>query len=205
MSMTSPRDQAAGDLAQTQAQLNRTLANESFPMLQQTLARITAQLQNGGDQATNAAFANAQRDLDAGYAQQSRSSAELFRQQAKQSGMEFDPAQIQATIGQNQRNLDTSQFIASKELEYQKAGAGLQNYNYLMNLLGTGGNQMVGLGQGFVGNQMNAIAGMNSMSPGQGALGGMATGAGIGTQIYPGWGTVIGAAVGAGAGYLGAG
>lgn len=205
MSMTSDKERNAGEIARTQSQLSRELANQSYPALQRALQEIFSDIgnQRAGTDGVSQAYKKALEEMGANYDQTGRSNAELIRQQARQSGMSFSQDQISSTIGQQQLNLDRDRFVATKGLEFQQGGANLQNFNNLLNMLGQGTNASIGISQGFLQNQMGAASMMSGTSPGEGAIGGAASGAGMGATFGP-WGALIGGVLGAGAGYLGA-
>lgn len=201
MSMESDKEKASAEVARTQSQLSRELANQAYPAISRALHDILGDLNatRNGSGRLNDAYKAALADMNAQFDQAGTSNAELMRQQARQSGLSFSEGQVSSAIGQQQQALDRQRMVATRGLEYQMGGANLQNYNTLLSLLGQGTNAATGISQGFLQNQLSAAGMMSGTSAFESSLAGATSGAGVGASVgsvFPGYGTAIGAGVG---------
>ena len=190
----------AGAATRTQAQLAGYLWDESKGPLKD----IFSMLQQGMSGGYNAIPENVKREFGEArtatneqYDSAIRSNRELAAMRAKTSGQPFSTGELDAAIAQGTWALNQNRESAMRNLQFQEAQAGMNQWNNYLSLMGQGSNTAIGLGQGFSGAGMGAISQMSSGGGAGSILGGAASGAAAGSMVAPGWGTVIGGVLGA--------
>lgn len=212
MSTTSPREAAAADMSRVQAQLGSELASTSYPLLQRALQEAFSDF-NSGQGNINSIYDKAGAQMKADYGNQSMVAGQLAQQQAKQSGYQINQGQVDSRVSQNRYALGQQQYQDTQNLEYQRMGSQLSNYNSLMGALGMGANQAIGISQGFAGNQQQGLGMLSNTSQMGSTLAGAASGASLGAAAagIPSLGIgalaggAIGGVIGGAAGYFGYG
>ena len=180
--MNSPRSTAAADASQTQAALLAQLAGIGLPEISQIGGMISGQLQGGMNaipQDIQQAFAPIQAQMNQDFAQAGVGNAASIRQRAKQSGMPFSSEQLSDATTRAAIDLEGAQSQANAQLQMTEASAGLEQFNTLMGLLGSGAQTSLGLGQGFGGAANTAIGGMSDQSLMSQIMGGVGMAAGV--------------------------
>lgn len=204
MGQNSAQKESA-EAARTNAQLSYSLWNES----KGPLAEIFGMLKEGVAGGPNAIpdsihsqFETARAGANTDYDSAIRTNRELASARARTSGQPFSTGELDAAIAQGTWALNQQRDAAMRNLQFQEAQAGMQQYNQYLNLMGIGANTALGLGQGMGNAQLGAISQMGQGGGWGSALGGAASGAAAGSMIAPGWGTAIGAVLGGVGGYF---
>lgn len=207
MSSESSQEKLAGNQMQQSADLQSRLSLFTQPMLRQAFGLAGADLGNGYDipQSVNKAFDTAKTGMNASYQQQEMINQQMIGYNQKRMGQPISQGQMQSTRGQATYGLEQDRQTGLRNLEFQRAQAGMGQYNTLLGQMGMGINTSLNLATG----NMAAATAANSMassgSPLYGALGGAASGAATGATVG-GWpGAVIGGVAGGALGYFGAG
>lgn len=200
------QQEAAGQASRTNAQLATELWNSSKGPLSEILGMLNQGISGG----PNAIPENISRQFDAarteantGYDSAIRTNRELAAARARTSGQPFSTGELDAAIAQGTFALNQQRDAAMRNLQFQEAQAGMQQYNQYLNLMGMGANTAIGMGQGMGQAQLGAIGQMSQGGGWGGVLGGAASGAAMGSTFAPGWGTAIGAVLGGVMGGLG--
>ena len=207
MSTTSPREEAAQSAQAQESQYQQQFTNIAFPEIQSILSQVNGALAGGfGAEPANvkSAFEPLYGELNADYAQAGAGNSATIQQRARQSGNMYSTNQIADATTLAGIGLQRDQANATRQLQFQEASSGLQEYNQLVGILGGGANEAMQLGGGGLNLEMGAISGMSGMSQGQGAMGGAVSGASTGAVAGP-WGALIGGVLGGAAGYMGSG
>ena len=207
MSTTSPREEAAQSAQAQASQYQQQFTNIAFPEIQSILSQVNGALAGGfGAEPANvkSAFEPLYGELNADYAQAGAGNSATIQQRARQSGNMYSTNQIADATTLAGIGLQRDQANATRQLQFQEASSGLQEYNQLVGILGGGANEAMQLGGGGLNLEMGAISGMSGMSQGQGAMGGAVSGASTGAVAGP-WGALIGGVLGGAAGYFGSG
>lgn len=202
----SAQEKAAGEASRTQAQLAGELWNESKGPLADIFRMLNEGMAGGYNstpELVKSEFADARRDTNLAYDSSIRTNRELAGARARTSGGVYSTGELDAAISQGTFALNQSRESAMRNLQFQEAQAGMNQWNNYLSLMGQGANTAIGLGQGMSGAQMGAIGQMGGQGGGwggalQGAAGGAATGAAFG-----GWGAAIGGVLGGVGGYFG--
>lgn len=197
-------DNAAGTTARASAELQQALANISLPAIRQALGQWTADLGTPGSEPADVkkAFGDTRNQLNADFQQAKAQSAAYLQQQAKQSGMLYNPQAVNEQVGVLGRSLATGEAQQLRALNFQEAQLGMNQTNSLLsNITGTAGNVLGGAFR-FGGNALQSDQLLQQyqqqaqqQNATYGALGGTILG-GILGSIIPGIGTAAGAAAG---------
>lgn len=200
MSSTSPQAAAAGEQASWQAQLAEQLSSTalsgSTPIISQLrgfLGGMNPMGQLAPDVAVKSAAAG---QLNQSYDQAQRGSREAIQYGGLRSGLgRTDPGAVGSSITSAATSLDRDRQSALRNLNFMSAQSSMGDYNQILQLLGQGTKQSIGLAQGFSGAAGSAIGGLSNQSQMGGVLGGAASGASLGSVAGPG-GTLIGGVAG---------
>lgn len=202
----SPQEENSAEFSRLQAGYANRLADISFPQLQDLLSRVGRDLSGGPNAippSVAGAFSTARAGVNADFDMLGGGTKAMIAERAKTSGQIYSDQQVSTAQLDAARALDTQRNTAMRQLDLQEAGAGLNEFNTLMDLLGSGAGTALGLGAGGAGNAAAALRGFSNVSPLQGALGGAATGASLGSYAG-GYGALIGGILGAAGGYYSA-
>ncbi len=207
MSFTSPQSSASAESARFNAYYANQLANLTLPEISSTINSAFSDLrsaqQNGGiPQSVRNQFDPIIQQTNQDYASVGQGQSAYIKQAARQSGNIMGPNTVSDALRSAGMTLEQSRREAQQNIAYQEAAQGLTQYNQLLNLMGAGAGEAIGLGGTFGGMGTQALQYLNPVSQGGSTLAGAASGASLGTQISPGWGTLIGGAIGAAGGYL---
>lgn len=200
------QQKAAGEASRTNAQLAGELWDESKGPLSEILQMLQGGISGGYNaipENVSRQFDKARQESDLGYDSAIKANRELVGARARTSGQPYSTGELDSAISQGTWALNQSREAATRNLKFQEAQAGMQQYNQFLNLLGQGSNTAIGMGQGMSQAQLGAIGQMQGSGGWGGALSGAAGGAAAGTSIAPGWGTVIGGVLGGVGGYFG--
>ena len=202
----NPQQQAAADLQSYSAGIQKRLADLTLPDIQKVIAQYMGDLGTPGSEPTSVAnmFSQARQQTNQQFNQAEQPSSAAIATQAREMGLDYRPAAMQAAQGSAQTSLEQQRGSVLQNLSFQEAGAGLQQTD---SLLARMGNIERMLASGAFGMGQNAIGDLGSMSqvnPWMGALGGAASGAATGATFGP-YGAVIGGVAGGALGYFGSG
>ncbi len=206
MSQESTQEQLASDQQRQSMALQSQLSGIITPNLRKALGAAYGDIGNGYDipKSIDKAYGLAKDRLNESYTQQGMINKQAIGYQALRSGQPISQGEIQGTMGQAAFGLEQDRGMALRNLSFQRAQAGMGQYNTLLSQIGMGGQ----IGMGLASGNMSAAVGANQMTSNQsslyGALGGAASGAAMGSVAGP-WGTAAGAVVGGALGYFGAG
>lgn len=200
------KDKAAGEASRQQSLLASQLWGELKGPLQEVLGIAGSGVGEGYNNIPGVVkqeFADANRDMNLSYDNAIKANRELATARARSGTAPYTTGELDAAIAGGTRALNDSRAMAARNLQFQQAQAGMQQYNSYLNLLGMGANTALGMGNAWAGNQIGAIGQMQQGGGWGGALSGAVSGAAAGTSVYPGWGTVIGGVLGGVAGGMG--
>lgn len=196
------QQKAAGEASRTQAQLASELWGASKGPLTEILAMLQSNASGGYNQVpeqVSREFQQARYQTNQGYDSAVMANRELAAMRAKTSGQPYTTGELDAAIAQGTWALNQNREQAMRNLQFQEAQAGMQQYNNYLSMMGLGANTAMGLSQGFAGAQMGAIGQMGQGGGWGSVLGGAASGAAAGSTFGP-YGTAIGAVIGGVAG-----
>jgi hypothetical protein len=211
---SNPGTEAAGQTANASAELSKLLADLALPALKTVVDRSIADLGSPGSEpaSVKAAYGVARSTLNQDYDTSVDQGKMLIAQQAKQSGMNYNPSAISEASQSLGYNLELGRSNALRGLNFQEAQTGMGQTNSLLsNLSSVGGNLMGGsLRMGSNALQSDQLlAQLSQQNSQQGATIGGLVGTGIGAifSAYTGGlsiplGAAAGSAVG---GWLGGG
>jgi len=188
----------AGAATRTQAQLAGYLWDESKGPLKDIFEQLRQGMAGGYNEVPDLVkreFADARRGTNEQYDSAIQSNRELAAMRAKTSGQPYSTGELDAAIAQGTWALNQNRESAMRNLQFQEAQAGMNQWNNYLSLMGQGSNTAIGLGQGFSGAGMGAISQMSSGGGAGSILGGAASGAVAGSSLGP-WGSVIGGVLG---------
>lgn len=195
----------AGAATRTQAQLAGYLWDESKGPLTDIFRQLQQGMTGGYNEVPELVkreFAEARTGTNEQYDSAIRSNRELAAIRAKTSGQPYSTGELDAAIAQGTWALNQNRESAMRNLQFQEAQAGMNQWNNYLSMMGQGANTAIGLGQGYSGAGMGAISQMSQGGGWGGALGGAASGAAAGSTFGP-YGTAIGAVLGGVGGYFG--
>lgn len=206
--MTSnPGTEAAGTTARSSAELQQALSNIALPALRDVLKTGLADLGQPGSEPDSVAkaFGSARESINSDYAATNERGAATIKQQALQSGMNYNPQAVSATISQLGNSLEAQRAQSQRALSFQEAQAGQNQTNQLLSQINQGAGSVLSgslrFGQNALGSDQ-LLSNLYAQNQQQGATYGGLLGSVIGTAIYPGLGTALGGAVGGLAGGL---
>lgn len=217
--MSNPGTAAAGQTARASAELQKALADLSLPALQQALSAYTADLGTPGQEpaSISKAFGAARDQLNVDFASEKDAEAAYVKQQALQSGMNYNPQAVTQTIGQLGQQLEQQRAQSTRALNFQEAQSGLTQTNQLLSGINQGAGTLLGGSMRFGQNALQSDQLLQQLSQQNqqqgstyGSLAGSVLGGLAGTYLFPGVGTALGAGLGgalggAAGGYFGGG
>ena len=208
--MSQP-DNTAGTTAKASAELERALAGISLPAITEALNAFTADLGQPGQEPSSIrkAYGEVRSNLRQDFESVKNSAAATVKQQALQSGMNYNPQAVNEALTTVATNLQGSEMQQLRALNFAESQAGLNQTNALLsNITGTAGNLLSGAFR-FGGNALQSdqiLRQYQQQAQQQGSTYGALAGSILGTLIYPGIGTALGGALGGAAGgYFGGG
>lgn len=206
--MSGPNDQGTGRVARVTAEIQRMLAGEALPAIKES---ADAQMSDLGDpgqipSSVAKAFGEARRATNEAYDDASARGAAALKQQATQSGMNYNPGAVSEAATTLDKNMQASRSQTVRALAFEEAQYGMNQTNALLgNLTGQAGNLFSGA-LGFGQNAQNAFGVVNQyqqqrqqQSAQIGSVAGTILGGVVGSLV-PGLGTVVGAGLGGAAG-----
>lgn len=210
MSFASPQEEAGAVAARDSARQNAALANEAFPMLRRVIGaagddiNIDQTGKIGIPFSVQRQFDQAREGLNSDFDVAGRGAEVYAAQSMRQGGNPYSENQLNDVLLSNARMLEEARSRSMRQLQFDEAKAGMEQYNRLMDImLGAEGTALnLGGGYGMARNQATAFLPQQSREGGM-VAGGM-TGASVGSAFGP-YGAIAGALIGGGLGWANSG
>jgi hypothetical protein len=190
--------------ARSSAELEKALADISFPALARALGEQLGDLGAPGSEPASVAsqFRQARETLMGDYsAEQERAKADIL-QQARSSGYNYSPQAISEATSSASRTLASGEARSLRALNFQEANAGLDQTNQMLNAINAGAGNVLSGSFRFGQNALQAdqllaqaIEMRRRQNSTYGGIAGTVVG-GILGSYFPGVGTALGAGVG---------
>ncbi len=202
---TNPGSDAAASTARSSAELQQALSSIALPALRDVLTYSMRDLGQPGSEpdSVSKAFGDARSSIRASYDNSNARGTAAIKQQALQSGQNFNGAALQSTLTQFGSQLDQGRTQSLRALNFQESQAGLNQTNQLLSQVNSGAGSLLSGSMQFGRNALQSdqlLSQLYGQNQAQGAQYGALAGSLIGTLIYPGIGTALGGALGGVAG-----
>ena len=201
--MTSnPGTEAAGQTAQSAANLQQALSNIALPALQDVLGTSLADLGSPGQEpnSVSKAFGDARNSVNQDSQAANASGSAAIQQQALQSGQPYNRQAVSDTMTQLGSGLEQQRAQSQRALSFQEAQAGQNQTNQLLSSINQGAGSILSGSMRFGTNAMSSdqlLSNLYAQNQQQGATYGSVIGGLIGSYFGP-----VGTAAGAGIGGL---
>lgn len=205
--MQNPGTEAAGQQARATAELQQTLSGIALPALRDVLGISLSDLGQPGQEpdSVRRAFGDARQSVNQDYAAANERGTAAIRQQALQSGMNYNPQAVSATVAQLGSSLEQQRAQSQRALSFQESQAGLTQTNQLLSMINSGAGNLLSGSLRFGLNALGAdqtLSQLYAQNQQQGSVYGSLAGTVIGGLLgtVAGGNTYLGASLGGAAG-----
>lgn len=209
---SNPGTDAAASTARSSADLQKALSDIALPALRDVLTYSMRDLGQPGTEpdSVSKAFGDARTSIQGNYDNSNARGTAAIKQQALQSGMNYNGAAVNSTISQFGSQLEQGRATSLRALNFQESQAGLNQTNQLLSQINSGAGGILGgslrFGQNALGSDQ-LLSQLYQQNQSNGATYGAIGGTIIGAALSPytgGLSIPIGSAVGgAVGGYIG--